>query len=200
MPKDKNTLPTLRNKVNLTDPLEVLELLKDAILRRPVDKEETAAALRQILKSYEQQNRVFMIAAANAELPRVVRLMQFLHDAEVELFQDERLADTSTKELIKLYALGQANLLASLDNVKKVADMRLDAMRAAGGAVGVEKLFSMDKDDEVNALAGLPALDSQSRDRVRKLISGLVESIEKDDSVEEDDSDESSSDDSADKE
>jgi hypothetical protein len=187
-------------KTNLQDPLEVLELLKDAILRKDVDKSEVADALKQVLKNYEQQNRVFLIAAANAELPRVVRLMSFLHTCEGELFDSERVEDASTKELIRMYALGQSHLLSSLDNLKKVADMRLDALRAAGGAQGAEKLFSGEKDAELNALAGLPTLDAQSRDRVRRLVTGLVDAMEKDDSVsvDEDDDDESADTDSDD--
>jgi hypothetical protein len=184
-------------QLDLTDPLEILNLLKDAILRKPVDQADAAAALRQVLKNYEQQNRVFLIAAANAELPRVVRLMEFLHACEGAMFEDDRLKDASTKELIRMYALAQANLLASLDNVKKVADMRLDALRAAGGSAGAEKLFQME-DKELDAIAGLPTLDAQGRDRVRKLVTGLIEAIEKDDSVAPDEDDDESSTDNSD--
>lgn len=197
----KDELPAKVGCVDLTDPLEVLDLLKNAILRKPVDKSQAADALRQVLKSYEAQNRVFLIAAANAELPRIVRIMSFLQSCEEELFRSDRLKDATTKELVRVYALAQANMLSSLDNVKKVADMRLDALKAAGGATGVERIFDM-KDEELNAMAGLPSLDAQGRDRVRKLVTGLVDAIEKDDSVEEDeedDTDESSADNSEDK-
>ena len=191
MSKASTTTP-----IDITDPVQVLDLLKDAILRKPVDRELAAEALRSVLKNYEQQNRVFLIAAANAELPRIVRIMEFINSCEGEIFGDKRVKDATTKELIRMYALAQSNLLSSLDNVKKVADMRLDAIRAAGGAMGAERLFSVE-DEELNALAGLPALDAQGRDRVRKLVTGLVESIEKDDSVEVDDEDDDESSDSS---
>lgn len=195
----KNRHLTLVKGKDLSNPIEVLEVLRDAILRKSsADREEAAKALRQVLKDYEQQNRVFLIASANAELPRIVRLLNFLSDCEEVMFTKERLESASTKELMRMYALAQSNLLSGLDNVKKIADMRLDALRAAGGADGVEKIFNIEKDDELNALAGLPALDSVGRDRVRKLVDGLVDSLDNDDSVTEDDDEESPTDNSND--
>lgn len=191
-------LHLIKDKENpdLTDPLEVLDLLKEAILHRDVDKKEVARALRQVLQNFEQQNRVFLIAAANAELPRVLRLLNFINAAEEELFSDKRLKNSTNRELARMYALAQANLLSGVDRVKQVADMRLDALRAAGGVEGVDRIFDMEKDEELNALAGLPTLDAPGRDKVRKLVDGLVKSINDDDSVEEDDeSDNSDSDD-----
>ena len=176
----------------LDDPLEVLALLKDAILNKSYDKAAVAEALRQVLGQYEAKNRLFLIAAANAELPRILRLLTFLQECEEELFTPGRIDGASTKDLIKLYALAQSTTMAGLDNVKKVADMRLDIMRAAGGGDGLNSLFG-DKENEINPLKDLPGLDPQSRDRVRRLVTGLVDSVLDDDSVSE--NDESSSDD-----
>lgn len=192
----KTRLQFVDKHTDLSDPLQVLELLKDAITRRPVDKEEVAQALRQVLQNWEQQHRLFLIAGANAELPRIVRLLNFITSAESELFSENRLKNSTTRELTKMYALAQSNLLAGLDNVKKVADMRLDALRAAGGLDEAERLFDIEREDDLNALAGLPSLDAPSRDKVRKLLTGLVDSINKDNSVAEDD-DDPSEDDSA---
>ena len=120
--------------------------------------------------------------------------MNFISNAEEAMFTESRLENASTKELTRMYALAQAHMLSSLDNVKKVADMRLDAMRAAGGAEGVAKMFGTGSDEELNALAGIPALDAPGRDKVRKLISGLVDAMDADDSVQLDDSDDSDED------
>lgn len=189
---------------DLSEPIEVLNLLKDAILRKGVDKEVVGKALRQVLENYEAQNRVFLIAAANAELPRVVKLLSFLNDCEKEMFQPKRLERASVKELVRMYALAQTNLLSGLDNVKKVADMRLDIMRAMGGEdTRLDQLFDGDT-KELNALSGLPGLDATGREKVRNLMSGLVEAINKDDSIsvdeeyEEEEEDESSIDDTDD--
>lgn len=180
-------LHLVRDRADLSDPLEVLELLRNAILRKSVDKEEVAKALRQVLNKWEQQNRVFLIAAANAELPRIVRLLNFINSAEDELFCPDRVKKSTTRELTKMYALAQTNLMTGLDSVKRVADMRLDALKAAGGADGAERIFDIEKEEDLNALAGLPSLDATSRDRVRKLMTGLIDAIDKDDSVQEDD-------------
>lgn len=169
--------------LDLSDPHALIDLLKDAILRKPVNSDDVLAAIKQVIKNYETQNRIFLIAAANAELPRIVRLMNFITSAEEELFKDSRLEHATTRELTKLYALAQANLLTGLDNVKKVADMRIEAIKAGGGAEGVSKVFDVSSEEELNDLAGLPVLDATSRDRVRKLVTGLADSLEKDNSI-----------------
>jgi len=185
----KDKVPDLsmvpRPKHRYDDPLEVIELLKKAILRQDVDQEAVSEALRQVLHQYEAQNRVFMIAAANAELPRVVRLLTFLQECEEEMFTEKRVKNASTRELSRMYALAQSNLLSSLDNIKRVADMRLDAIRARGAAGSV---FS--EDAELDTLSDLPGLDGHGRDRVRKLVGGLLSAMEKDDSVSDNEDDE----------
>lgn len=163
----------------IDDPLEVLDLLKRAILRQDVDKGQVGQALKQVLHHYEMQNRVFLIAAANAELPRILRLLSFLNTCEQEMFQPERLEDASMKELTRLYALAQSTLLTGLDSVKTVADMRLEMQ--AGGGKGPEAMFR--GDEELNVLSETPGLDAHGRDRVRKLVGGLMDVIKEDDSV-----------------
>lgn len=182
---------------DLDDPLQVLDLLKSAIIKKgsSINKRDVSAALQHVLDKYEQKNRIFLIAAANAELPRIVRLMSFLSTCEVAMFDDKTLEKASVQQLITMYKLAQTNLVTGLDTVKKVADMRLDALRAAGGAEGVEKVFNTEDEGALNALSGLPSIDSQSRDRIRKLLTGLIESSEDDNSVEEYDEDESDQDD-----
>lgn len=180
----------------LQDPIKLLDLLKNAILRKPVDKDLVSDAIKQATSEYEARNRIFLIAAANAELPRIVRLLSFINQCEEEMYKDERIEDASTRELLKMYALAQSNLMSGLDSVKKVADMRLELLQAAGGADGMKSLF--DSDTELNALSDLPGLDSKGRDNVRKVIGGLVESISKDTSVTDNDEDDDPSDDTAD--
>lgn len=196
--KDKPELSLVPQDTNLEDPLEILELLKDAILNRDYDKHNVASALKQTLDKYETKNRIFLIAAANAELPRIVRLLQFINTCEEEMFKTDRIEGASTKDLIRMYALSQSNLMTGLDNVKKVADMRLEFLRAGAGEGGIGSLF--DEDKNMSALADLPGLDARNRDKVRNTVQGLLDSIEKDESLgySEEDDGESTSDDSTD--
>ena len=177
-----------REKEKLGDPIEILSMLKDAILNKEYDKEAVSVALRQLLQNYEAKSRVFLIAAANAELPRVIKLLSFLNSCEDEMFTDHRVKNASTRELIKLYALAQSTLVTGLDNVKKVADMRIEIMRASGGSDGLDSMFSGESND-MNALSDLPGLDARSRDKVRKVINGLMDSIDQDSSLDESDTD-----------
>jgi len=176
----------------LSDPIELLRLLQDAILNKAYDKSEVSDALRTVLSKFEAKNRTFLIAAAHAEIPRVLRLMSFLTQCEEAMVDEEMklIENASLKDMTKLYALAQGTLVTSLDNIKRVADMRIDAMKAG---VTMDDLFS--SDSEANALADLPGLDSGKRERVRKLIEGLAESVADDDSVEEDDSPDDDTDD-----
>lgn len=177
--KADKSLPAIIEDKPIDDPIELLELVRDAILRKSVDQGKVSKAVNQVLHKYEMQNRVFMIAAANAELPRIVRLLNFLTTCEEEMFDSSRISGSSTKELIRMYALAQSNLVTGLDNVKKVADMRLEMLRAGSSDRGV-----FEPEEDLDNLSKLPGLDSTSRDRVRKIVSGLVEAIDKDDSVE----------------
>lgn len=163
---------------NLDDPLKILEILKDAIIRKPVDPDILSQALKQTLSKYEAQNRLFLIAAANNQLPRIVRLLSFIERTETVLFSEERIKDATTKELTRLYALAQSNLLDGMETVKKVADMRLE-MQQGQSADGLEAIFDYSESDELNALSNLPGLDAPGRDRVRKIVAGLLEGIEK---------------------
>jgi len=172
----------VKEEPQLDDPIKLLDLLKDAILRKPsVDKHAASQALRQVMHNYEAQNRVFLIAAANAELPRIVRLLSFIDSCEEELFSPERYVSASTRDLTRLYALAQSHLLQGLESVKKVADMRLEVMKASGGADGVGGLFDAES-KELNALSDI-SLDANSRDKVRKVVSGLMKAIERDDKL-----------------
>lgn len=161
----------------LRDPLAILELLKEAILNRGVDKEILSKAVIQVLENYEFQNRLFLVAAANAELPRILKLLEFINSCEGEMFKPARVEGASNRELAKMYALAQTNLLTGLDRVKQVADMRLEMIRAGGGG-DMGDLFRPTQ--ALKDLAGVPALDSQGRDRVRKLLSGVLDIIDDD--------------------
>ncbi|MCG8432500.1 MAG: hypothetical protein MJA83_00540 [Gammaproteobacteria bacterium] len=175
-------LSIVREGESLSDPLAILELLKDAILNKPTfDRSKVSEALRKTLEKYETKNRIFLIAAANAELPRIVRLLEFINSCESAMFNPDRIEEASMKELLRLYALTQSNLLSSLDNVKKVADMRLEFLKAGAGEGGIGNLFEEDK--QIGALQDLPGLDPQERDRVRNTVMGLLKSIESDDSL-----------------
>ncbi len=170
----------------LRDPLKILEVLKEAILRRQVDLPLLSKAVKQVLENYEFQNRMFMVAAANAELPRVLKLLSFIDSCENEVFKPARVERASTKELSRLYALAQSNLMSGLDRIKRVADMRLEMVRATGSGSGdMSDLFKPTQD--IDELTGMPSLDSQGRDKVRKIIDGVLKTLDEDTSVETDD-------------
>ncbi len=164
----------------ITDPIELIDTLKDAILRRAVDKEKVLQAIKQVLSGYETQNRIFLIGTAQVELSRIVRLMRFVSNVEEELFKEERMDSANTKDLIRAYALAQTNLVSSLDNVKRIVDMRLELQKA--GMSNPAALLNPDS-EEVQALSQLPGLDARGRDKVRQLVGMISDAINKDTSV-----------------
>jgi hypothetical protein len=156
-----------KKKLVIDDPLEALRIVENAISRKEVDPEMVVIALRQVLSEYEQQLRVFSIAAARAEIPRVVNLLKFVSELESRTFDPVRLETMTDKDLIRLYTLSQAALTTSLDNIKKVADMRLEMLQAGAKP---ESMLSTAAEE----LAPF-ALDAPKRERIRNIIAILAE-------------------------
>lgn len=157
----------------LQDERKVLETIVGAITAKCTDPDLIRQAVRQTVTNYENQLRVFMIALANQQLSRILRLTRSLDEIE-ERFQNKELLDNmNSKDLVRLYAVQQSNLVHSLDYVKRVADMRIE-LAAAQAAVSTSLL---DDKEEVEKLSGLPKLTAQQRNNVRKIIEGLVKDV-----------------------
>lgn len=179
-PSSKEDIGRVLNRL-LSRPLQdedkVLEIIVNAITAKYTDPNIVQQAVKQAITNYENQLRVFMVAVANRQLARILRLMRSLDKLEEELEDPVTIKSMEPKELIKVYALQQSNLAGSLDYVKKVADMRIEL--ATAQAAITNTLTTRDV-DEINTLSGLPKLSSQQRHNVRRLIEGLVRDISED--------------------
>lgn len=169
-------------EVVIDDPHVVLEIIKDAIHKKPVDRRLAVNAIRQVLKNYEEQLRVFMIGAANVEVGRVVKLLQFIDVCSDQLMSAEKMKTASYGEVLRAFQLCQQAIETSSKAIKLVADMRLDAAKATGGSENIAKMFDPEK-ETLDPQADMPQLGAQSRDKIRRIMIGLQEAIAKDDAV-----------------
>lgn len=165
----------------LTRPLQdedkVLELIVNAITAKYTDPGVVNQAVKQAISNYENQLRVFMVAVANRQLARMLRLMRSLDQIERQLEDSETIGRMEPRDLIKVYALQQSNLSEGLEYIKKIADMRIEL--ATAQAAITNTLTTRDV-DEINTLSGLPKLSAQQRHNVRRLVEGLVRDISDD--------------------
>ena len=160
---------------SIEDEEVVIQTIVKAVTNKYVTPELIEQAVRQTIDNYETKLRVFAIAAANRQLNRILRLINLLDDLEQEFEQPGRFMHMEDKELIKLYAIMQANLTTSLDYVKKVIDFRMELGKAQAS------LITTPQHDKIKGATDIPSLNASQRDRVRKLIQGLVdESLESD--------------------
>jgi hypothetical protein len=165
----------------ISDENKVLEIIVDAITSHYVDPKLVERAVRQSVYNYENQLRVFMVAAANTQLRRMLRLISYINECEEELFNrkdkatgEKRLAGMKDQDLIRAYASAQANFNHGMDYVQKVVDMRLELAKAQGSLA--DTVMNRER-EELNALSGLPTLNTQQRDRCRRIIEGMVDNI-----------------------
>jgi len=160
----------LRNR-SIADERKVLEVITDAITAKYTDPQMLEQAVKQTLYKYENKLRVFAIAAAQRQLGRIMRLIDTLDSLEAELGSPHRFAGMDNQDLIRLYTVTQANLNNSLDYVKKVIDFKIELAQAQSS------LMTAQQKEEIDAMSGIPSLNPQQRDRVRKIVQGMADEI-----------------------
>lgn len=161
-------------KGTVQDEDKVLEVIINAITSKYTDPTLIRQAVNQAITNYENQLRVFMVAVANRQLTRILRLIRTLDSLEEQLESPSVIANMASKDLIRIYALQQSNLTTSLDYVKKVADMR---MELATANAAITNSLTTSETEEINALMNLPKLSSFQRNNIRKIVEGLVSDI-----------------------
>ena len=152
----------------------VLEIIVDAITSKYADPDLVEKAVRQSVFNYETQMRIFQIAAAKRQLNRIVKLINMTEALEDHAMSPEVMAKMESKDLINLYGKAQAAVREGLDHIKRVVDMRLEATAAQTA------MMSTINQREVEAvdITGISNLTSQQRDKVRRIVDGIVDDID----------------------
>jgi hypothetical protein len=156
----------------INDENKVLEIIVDAITSHYADPSQVEQAVRQAIYQYEVQMRVFMIANAKAQLRRVMRMMKLAEKMEEQFDNPLVLAQMEPKDIVALYARIQGNIKQSLDYIKGVVDMRIEQQVAQAALTAA----TSDKSKPQTA-SRVQDLDSQQRDKVRRIFDGLMEGI-----------------------
>lgn len=161
----------------LTKPLQdedrVLEIIVDAITNRYTDKSLVERAVRQAVANYEVQMRIYMIAIAKAQLRRIQKLMNSISTIEENLTDPVMLAKIAAikpEGIIQLYANAQRSLRDSLAYIKTVVDQRLEVQTAEAALIQMQS--------NEGASPAVRALLPQQRDKVRRILDGVIERLE----------------------
>jgi hypothetical protein len=155
----------------IADDRKVLEIITDAITAKYVDPSLVEQAVKQSVHQYETQLRVFAISVAKRQLRRVLKLIDILDQYEDELNDPETIRNLEAKDLVRLYGIFQANLNTSMDFIKRVTDQRIELAHAQAA------ILTATEKEEMETLSGLPTLDSQQRDKIRRILQGVVSEV-----------------------
>lgn len=148
-------------EADITNPQDVLALIRDVLVGKPVDVTKAKQAIEQVFAHHEDQLRLFLVATAKSKLDRVVRASEFISKVEDRLFTDATLGDATTSQLIKLYAFAHGAQHEDLDFVKKVADTNLEIQKILGVVNAGTDLQNKIK----NILDDTPQAESRTRIR-----------------------------------
>lgn len=157
----------------IADEGKVLEIIVQAITSKYAQPELVERAVKQAIFNYETQLRIFQIATAKRQLTRIVRLMEMTEQIEELAMSPGVLARMEPKDLVALYGKAQASVKDGLDYIKRVVDMRIEATQAQAAMMSTINTRDVDQIDS----AGIGALSSQQRDKVRRIVDGIVENI-----------------------
>jgi polyhydroxyalkanoate synthesis regulator phasin len=153
------------------DESQVLKIITEAILQRCTDTDLINQVVHQTVSNYETQLRVFMIANAKRSLMRIQKLSEYITDMEDTIMHPGNLSQMETKDVVNMYGKMRAGLKEEHEYIKKVMDMRLEAVQAQAALSGTGEI----QDDSPSGIGNMTALQ---RDRVRKIIDGLVKDID----------------------
>lgn len=160
------------------DEKQVLSLLVDAILYKVTDTALIDSVVKQTVDNYENKLRVYMIGVAHSQLRRITRMLAMLERIEEEI-DTNRCNLMKDSELLKCYETTQTALVKSLEYVKKVADMRIEADQA-------HEAIMVSKPKEEEAEQQFMFISPTARNRLRKVLEVVVDSARRaDDEVRE---------------
>lgn len=169
----KDEIDRLLNKP-IANESKVLEIIVDAITNKYSDPSLVEKAVRQSVFNYETQMRIFQIAAAKRQLNRIVKLINMTEALEDHAMSPDVIAQMEMKDLINLYGKAQTAVREGLDHIKKVVDMRIEATAAQTAMMSTIN----QRETETVDMSGISNLTSQQRDKVRRLVDGIVDDID----------------------
>lgn len=177
----------------IDDEAKVLEIIIQAITSKYAKPELVEQAVRQSVHNYETRLRIFQIAAAHRQLQRIANLIDMCEKIEKVAFSPEMVKKMEPRDLVALYGKAQATIKEGMDHIKNIVNARLEAANAQ-----TAMLSTIQQKDQIQVdSSGIYDLDSMQRDKVRRIVDGIAESItsisEGDVSLKEDKGDKSTS-------
>lgn len=90
-----------------------------------VQANEVADQINKILIDHKTQFEIFLVALCRSRLTRMTRLLKFLEMAEDEIFTEDRLADASTSEILRMISTTNNQVKQIMEFVKNTIDLNV---------------------------------------------------------------------------
>lgn len=158
----------------IADEGKVLEIIVQAITAKYAQPELVERAVRQAVFNYETQMRIFQIATAKRQLARITKLINMTETMEDFVMSPEVMAKMEAKDLINLYGKATTAVKDGLEYIKRVVDARIEATAAQAAMMATINQHEIESVD----IAGISSLSSQQRDKVRRIVDGIVEDLD----------------------
>jgi len=161
---------TLNNALKMNS-AEALRVITEAITSSSINEDMVKNAVNDVVNNYEVQLRIFMIALGKDKIRRIVKLMELSSSVEEALYRYSELGDLDPKDLVAYYSQLNRQLKNEQEFVKTVTDQRLEIMNAMGAMSNVPSSSGGILDESTI----IDKLDPVKRDRVRRLVEGVLE-------------------------
>lgn len=169
----RNEIDRLLNRP-IADEGKVLEIIVQAITSKYTQPELVERAVRQAVFNYETQMRIFQIATAKRQLARITKLINMTESMEDYIMSPEMMSKMEAKDLINMYGKASQAVKDGLDYIKRVVDARIEATAAQAAMMATINQREVESVD----IAGISSLTSQQRDKVRRIVDGIVEDLD----------------------
>ncbi len=157
--------PTYHERTEQVDRL--LAPLVEVLHAENPDPGLALTVIRESVSHFEEKARTFLMAYGSVSQERIVRVFRALMSVEAELFDEERIRNSTTEELIMLAKEYNGNIQNSVANLQKMLDGASRNPDALGDprelAAGISGRTMQDQ------LVKMQELGAQGRERVRRL-------------------------------
>ena len=162
---NKDTPNNIVKLDNIEETLNILQKwIKGELLAEDIDRAKEA--LNSVLLDHEFQIKVLLVGIAKRKFSRILRLISLIDNIEDNIIKNERIADASNAELIKMWNIAQSSSIQDLEFMRAVIEL--------GKSIPDVHIHLGESANTVNVFSGL---DRESRENVKNFIDNIFKKV-----------------------